>query len=281
MAFREFPRDQTLPEVEKEVLDFWESHDTFRKSVTGREGATPFVFFEGPPTANGRPGAHHVLARTIKDIVCRYKTMTGHRVDRKAGWDTHGLPVEIEVEKDLDLETKDDIEEYGVREFTKSCRASVFKYKDEWDTLTRRMAYWIDLGDAYITCTNEYVESVWHLLRLMWDRGLIYKGHKILPYCPRCGTPLSSHEVSLGYREADDPSIHVRFPMREDERSARVPRGRAGLRRRRGPVRLREDALEGRAGDLLPRLDHDTLDLDLERRPRGRAEGVLRGGQPR
>jgi isoleucyl-tRNA synthetase len=220
MAFREFPRDQTLPEVEGEVLGFWESHDTFRKSVTGREGATPFVFFEGPPTANGRPGAHHVLARTIKDIVCRYKTMTGYRVDRKAGWDTHGLPVEIEVEKDLDLETKEDIEEYGVCEFTKSCRASVFKYKDEWDELTRRMAYWIDLGDAYITCTNEYVESVWHILRLMWDRDLIYKGHKILPYCPRCGTPLSSHEVAQGYADAEDPSVFVRMRLKGDPDTA-------------------------------------------------------------
>lgn len=216
MAFREFPRDQTLPEIEKEVLDFWETHDTFRKSVAEREGAIPFVFFEGPPTANGRPGAHHVLARTIKDIVCRYKTMTGHLVDRKAGWDTHGLPVEIEVEKELKLETKDDIEEYGVCEFTKSCRASVFRYKDEWDALTRRMAYWIDLGDAYITCTNEYVESVWHILTLMWDRGLIYRGHKILPYCPRCGTPLSSHEVAQGYADAEDPSVFVRMRLRND-----------------------------------------------------------------
>jgi isoleucyl-tRNA synthetase len=214
MAFREFPKDQTLPEIENEVLDFWEAHDTFRKSVAGREGAQPFVFFEGPPTANGRPGAHHVLARTIKDIVCRYKTMTGYQVDRKAGWDTHGLPVEIEVERELDLETKEDIEEYGVCEFTRSCRASVFKYKDEWDALTRRMAYWIDLGDAYITCTNEYVESVWHILRLMWDRGLIYKGHKILPYCPRCGTPLSSHEVAQGYAEAEDPSVFVRMRLK-------------------------------------------------------------------
>lgn len=216
MAFREFPKDQTLPEVENEVLDFWEAHDTFKKSVEAREGAKPFVFFEGPPTANGRPGAHHVLARTIKDIVCRYKTMTGHLVDRKAGWDTHGLPVEIEVERQLELETKEDIEEYGVCEFTKSCRASVFKYKDEWDALTRRMAYWIDLGDAYITCTNEYVESVWHILRLMWDRGLIYKGHKILPYCPRCGTPLSSHEVAQGYADAEDPSVFVRMRLKDD-----------------------------------------------------------------
>ncbi len=214
MAFREFPKDQTLPEIEKEVLDFWEAHDTFKKSVAQRDGAPPFVFYEGPPTANGRPGAHHVLARTIKDIVCRYKTMTGHLVDRKAGWDTHGLPVEIAVEKELELETKDDIEEYGVCEFTKSCRASVFRYKDEWDALTRRMAYWIDLGDAYITCTNEYVESVWHILKLMWDRDLIYRGHKILPYCPRCGTPLSSHEVAQGYADAEDPSVFVRMRLK-------------------------------------------------------------------
>ncbi len=174
------------------------------------------MFYEGPPTANGHPGSHHVLARTIKDIVCRYKTMRGFRVDRKAGWDTHGLPVEIEVEKALKLESKDDIERYGVAEFIAKSRESVFTYKDEWDRLTRRMGYWVDLTDAYVTCTNDYVESVWHILKLMWDRGLVYKGHKILPYCPRCGTPLSSHEVAQGYADAKDPSVFVRMKLKDE-----------------------------------------------------------------
>ena len=216
MAYREFDKSQTLPQIEENVLTFWEKHDTFKKSVAQRSDSPRFVFYEGPPTANGHPGAHHALARTIKDIVCRYKTMRGFLVERKAGWDTHGLPVEIEVEKSLNIDGKEDIEEYGVGAFTKSCRASVFTYKDEWDRLTRRMGYWIDLSDPYITCTNDYVESVWHILKEMWDRGLIYKGHKILPYCPRCGTPLSSHEVAQGYRDAEDPSVFVRMRAKDD-----------------------------------------------------------------
>jgi len=216
MAYEEFDKSQTLPQIEEEVLTYWEEHETFRKSVEQRAAAPRYVFYEGPPTANGHPGTHHVLARTIKDVVCRYKTMRGFLVERKAGWDTHGLPVEIEVEKALDIDGKEDIEEYGVDAFTKSCRASVFKYKDEWDRLTRRMAYWIDLSDPYVTCTNDYVESVWHILKLMWDRGLIYKGHKILPYCPRCGTPLSSHEVAQGYRDAEDPSVFVRMRAKDE-----------------------------------------------------------------
>jgi isoleucyl-tRNA synthetase len=216
MKFREFHKDQTLPQIEDEVLAFWEEHGTFQKSVELRADSRRFVFYEGPPTANGHPGAHHVLARTIKDSVCRYKTMRGFLVERKAGWDTHGLPVEIEVEKELGIDGKEDIEDYGVDGFTRSCRASVFRYKDEWDRLTRRMAYWIDLSDPYITCSNDYVESVWHLLKLMWDRGLIYQGHKILPYCPRCGTPLSSHEVAQGYADAEDPSVFVRVKAKDD-----------------------------------------------------------------
>ncbi len=216
MPYRELEKAKTLPQLEDEILTAWDDGDTFRKSVERRSDSPRFVFYEGPPTANGHPGAHHVLARTVKDIVCRYKTMTGHLVERKAGWDTHGLPVEIEVEKQLSLESKEDIEEYGVAEFAKSCRASVFTYKDEWDRLTRRMAYWIDLSDPYVTCTNEYIESVWHILKLMWDRDLIYRGHKILPYCPRCGTPLSSHEVAQGYADAEDPSVFVRMRLKEE-----------------------------------------------------------------
>jgi isoleucyl-tRNA synthetase len=217
MGFREFDRGTPLPAIEDEVLDRWEREGTFERSVSERADAPPFVFFEGPPTANGHPGAHHALARTIKDIVCRYKTMRGFRVDRKAGWDTHGLPVEIEVEKELKLESKEDIERYGVEAFIEKCRASVFTYKDEWDALTRRMGYWIDLDSAYITCTNEYIESVWHILATLWEKGLIYKGHKILPYCPRCGTPLSSHEVAQGYADAEDPSVFVRMRVKGEE----------------------------------------------------------------
>ena len=216
MGFRELPKDKTLPDLETEVLEFWDSDDTFRRSVRQRADAPRFVFYEGPPTANGHPGTHHVLARTVKDTVCRYKTMRGFLVERKAGWDTHGLPVEIEVEKQLNLESKEDIEKYGVAAFTAKCLDSVFTYKDEWDELTRRMGYWIDLSDPYVTCTNDYIESVWHILKLMWDRGLIYKGHKILPYCPRCGTPLSSHEVAQGYRDASDPSVFVRMRVKGD-----------------------------------------------------------------
>jgi isoleucyl-tRNA synthetase len=214
MPYREFPKGQPFPELENEILEFWDEHDTFRKSVDLAADRPRFVFYEGPPTANGHPGAHHVLARTVKDIVCRYKTMKGFLVERKAGWDTHGLPVEIEVERQLSLESKEDIERFGVAEFTKSCFSSVFKYKDEWDRLTRRMAYWVDLTDPYVTCTNDYIESVWHILKLMWDRDLIYQGHKILPYCPRCGTPLSSHEVAQGYANTEDPSVFVRMRLK-------------------------------------------------------------------
>jgi isoleucyl-tRNA synthetase len=216
MSFRELQKSQSLPDIEQEVLEFWDSDDTFRRSMDERPEAPRFVFFEGPPTANGHPGTHHVLARTVKDTICRYKTMRGFLVERKAGWDTHGLPVEIEVEKQLNLENKEDIEKYGVAEFADKCLHSVFTYKDEWDELTRRMGYWLDLSDPYVTCTNDYVESVWHILKLMWDRDLIYKGHKILPYCPRCGTPLSSHEVAQGYRDAVDPSVFVRMKLKGD-----------------------------------------------------------------
>lgn len=217
MGFREFPRSMTAPELEREVLKFWDDDHIFEQSVSAREGAERFVFFEGPPTANGHPGTHHVLARTIKDIVCRYKTMSGYQVERKAGWDTHGLPVEIEVEKRLNLENKEDIEKLGISEFVKQCHQSVFTYKEEWEELTGRMAYWVDLTDPYITCSNDYIESIWHILKLMWDRGLIYQAHKILPYCPRCGTPLSSHEVAQGYADTEDPSIFVRMKLKGEK----------------------------------------------------------------
>ncbi|GAB5535239.1 MAG: isoleucine--tRNA ligase [Rubricoccaceae bacterium] len=196
--------------VEEEILARWEAEDTFAQSLAIREGAPHFVFHEGPPTANGKPGIHHVMARTIKDLFCRYKTMQGFRVDRKAGWDTHGLPVEIEVEKELGLEGRHAVEAYGIAEYNAKCRESVLRYKDLWDGLTTRMGYWVDLENPYVTFENDYIESVWNLLQRMWDKGLLTKGHKIQWYSPANGTVLSSHEVSLGYKEVQDVSCTTR-----------------------------------------------------------------------
>ncbi len=199
------------PELEREMLDWWDAHEIFEKSISQREGATPYTFYEGPPTANGRPGIHHVIARAIKDIFCRYHTMKGFRVERKAGWDTHGLPVEIEVEKKLGLKSKAQVLEYGMARYNAACRQSVLEYKEDWDYLTRRMGYWVDLENPYITFKNNYIESVWWLLKTIFDKGLLYKGHKIQWYSPGSGTVLSSHEVSLGYKEVQDPSVYIRF----------------------------------------------------------------------
>ncbi len=206
---------------EAETLGFWDEHDVFAQSLAIREGAPPFVFYEGPPTANGKPGIHHVMSRTLKDLFCRYRTMKGYRVDRKAGWDTHGLPVEIEVEKELGLEGRHQVEAYGVAEYNAACRRSVLRYKDLWDDLTRRMGYWVDLSDPYVTFHNDYIESVWNLLKRISERrteddpprSFLYRGHKIQWYSPGSGTVLSSHEVSLGYQEVQDPSVYVRFPV--------------------------------------------------------------------
>ncbi|WP_412068209.1 isoleucine--tRNA ligase [Rubrivirga sp. IMCC43871] len=206
--------------VEEAVLAQWAAADTFRQSLAIREGAPHFVFYEGPPTANGKPGIHHVMARTIKDLFCRYKTMQGFRVDRKAGWDTHGLPVEIEVEKELGLEGRDAIEAFGIAEYNAACRASVLKYKDLWDDLTVRMGYWVDLSDPYVTFETDYIESVWNLLKRIHDKGLLTKGHKIQWYSPANGTVLSSHEVSLGYKEVQDASVIVRARLVEEPRTS-------------------------------------------------------------
>jgi len=203
--------------MEKEVLEFWDEREVFRRSVEARPLENSFVFYEGPPTANGRPGVHHAMSRTIKDTICRYKTMRGLRVERKAGWDTHGLPVEIEVENKLGLEGKDQIEKYGVDKFNAECRNSVFKYLDEWHEFTRRLGFWLDLDDPYVTCTNEYIETVWWILKQFWDQDMLYEGHKIVPYCPRCGTSLSSHEVSQGYMDVDDPSIYFKLKVKGED----------------------------------------------------------------
>jgi isoleucyl-tRNA synthetase len=211
MKFDPFKDNFTLPGAEEKILAFWDEHEIFPKAVAAAENRPHFVFYEGPPTANGRPGIHHVIARTVKDLICRYKAMQGFRVDRKGGWDTHGLPVEIEVEKQLGLDSKQKVLEYGIAEFNQKCRESVFKYLEDWDKITRRIGYWLDLDDAYVTLKNDYIESVWHILKNLYDRDLIYKGHKTVPYCPRCGTALSSHEVAQGYQTVQDPSIFVKM----------------------------------------------------------------------
>lgn len=201
------------PQTEIEVLNWWKDKSIFKKSLVSREDGIPFTFFEGPPTANGKPGIHHVMGRTVKDLFCRYKTLKGFKVERKAGWDTHGLPVEIEVEKALGLEGRSQVEEYGVAEYNAECRSSVLKYKDLWDDLTSRMGYWVDQEDPYITFENEYIESVWWALNKLYEKDFLYKGYKIQWYSPGSGTVLSSHEVSLGYKETQDPSVYVKFKV--------------------------------------------------------------------
>ena len=212
MAFSEVSSRYDGPALEADILEFWDRESIFEKSLERSRGRPRFSFNEGPPTANGRPGIHHVLARTFKDIYPRYKTMRGYHAPRKGGWDTHGLPVEHEIEKRLGIFDKKEIErQVGIAEFTRQCRESVMAYIGEWEAMTRRMGYWVNLEEAYYTLDNRYIESVWHLLRRIWDKGLIYQGYKVVPYDPRIGATLSSHEVALGYREVEDPSITVRF----------------------------------------------------------------------
>src|ERR1700759_4849267 len=206
---------QSFPDLEQGVLERWREQDLFARSLAARAEAPIWSFYEGPPTANGRPGSHHVLARVFKDIYPRYRTMTGYRVPRKAGWDCHGLPVELEVEKQLGISSKQEIEEYGIAEFNQRCRESVFEYVEEWNRLTERIGFWLDLDDPYVTLEDRYIESVWWSLRKLWDDERLYEGHKVVPYCPRCGTALSSHEVAQGYQDVVDPSVYVRFPVAE------------------------------------------------------------------
>lgn len=205
--------EQSADELERELLARWESERLFEQSQALTQDGKPFVFYEGPPTANGRPGIHHVFARSIKDLVCRFRAMQGRQVTRIAGWDTHGLPVEIEVEKELKLNGKKAIEEYGVAKFNAKARESVFRYQSDWEQLSNRTGYWLDYANPYVTCSNEYVESVWWLLQQLYKKDLLYRGHRVLPYCPRCGTVLSSHELALGYEEVRDKSIYVTFPL--------------------------------------------------------------------
>ena len=200
-----------FPKREQKILKHWNKEGTFRASLKARAKARRFVFFEGPPTANGRPGIHHVLSRTFKDAVCRYQSMRGFLVERKAGWDTHGLPVELEVEKELGLKSKQDIERYGIARFNARCKKSVWRYKDEWEKLTRRIGFWIDLENPYITYKNEYIETLWWIIKNIYDRGLLYEDFKVVPWCARCGSTLSSHEVALGYESVTENSVFVKF----------------------------------------------------------------------
>ena len=201
-------------EREKEVIDFWKTHDVFEKSVKKNEGGEEFSFFDGPPTANGKPHIGHILTRVMKDIIPRYQTMKGKHVLRKAGWDTHGLPVELEVEKSLGMDGKQDIEKYGIEPFIKKCKESVWKYTDEWRKMSDRVGYWVDMDDPYVTYHDDYIESVWWALKEIHKKGLLYKGHKIVPYCPRCGTALSSHEVAQGYKDVKETSVVARFKVK-------------------------------------------------------------------
>ena len=207
------PADLPADAMERQLLERWRDEQLFAQTLAARAGAEPYVFFEGPPTANGKPGIHHVFARTVKDLFCRHRAMKGYFVDRKAGWDTHGLPVEIEVEKRLGIRGKEDIEKIGVAEFNRLCRESVFTYREDWQALSERMAYWLDYDHPYVTYTPEYVESVWWALATLFSKQLLYRGHKILPYCPRCGTALSSHEVAQGYEDVDDPSVYIALDL--------------------------------------------------------------------
>src|SRR3954468_1915696 len=212
-AHRPVDPRQSFPRLEEQVLERWRERDVFHESMRRREGAPPWVFYEGPPTANGRPGAHHVLARVFKDIFPRFKTMQGHYVHRKGGWDTHGLPVEIAVEQQLGFTSKEDIERYGIAEFNAKCRESVFEYLEDWNALTERIGFWVDIDDPYRTLDTPSVESVWWALAELWKKDLLFEGHKVVPYCPRCGTALSSHEVALGYQDVEDPSVYVKYPV--------------------------------------------------------------------
>ncbi|MCB0627067.1 MAG: class I tRNA ligase family protein, partial [Saprospiraceae bacterium] len=213
--YQEF-KELNLPQIDQEMLRYWEENGIFEKSIDQRPADRSFVFYEGPPSANGKPGIHHVMGRTVKDLFCRYRTMKGYRVERKAGWDTHGLPIELNVEQELGI-TKDDIgTKITVDEYNQKCRETVMRFKDRWDDLTRKMGYWVDLDDPYITYENDYIESVWFLLKRLYDKGLLYKGYTIQPYSPAAGTGLSSHELNMpgAYRDIKDISAVAQFRIK-------------------------------------------------------------------
>ncbi|MFN2539940.1 MAG: class I tRNA ligase family protein, partial [Mycobacteriales bacterium] len=214
---KKLPPQVDLPALEHDVLQRWERDKVFERSLEQTAGGEPWVFYEGPPTANGKPGTHHVEARVFKDLFPRFKTMQGRHVPRKAGWDCHGLPVELAIEKELGFSGKQDIEAYGIAEFNAKCRESVQRHVDEFEKLTTRMGYWVDTQDAYWTMQPSYIESVWWSLKQIYDKGLLVEDHRVAPYCPRCGTGLSDHEVAQGYQTVVDPSVYVRFPITSGE----------------------------------------------------------------
>ncbi len=214
--FRPVPSKISFPDLEKRILHFWREKRIFERSVAERETSPLFVLYEGPPTANASPGVHHILSRVFKDVIPRYKTMRGYCAPRKAGWDTHGLPVELEIERELGFSSKDEIETYGVSQFNARCRESVFRYQREWEEVTERIGFWLDMEHPYITLDNDYIESCWWVIRQLWEKGLIYQGYKVTPHCPRCVTSLSSHEVALGYEDdTPDPSVWIKFKVAE------------------------------------------------------------------
>ena len=211
--YQKVSTDLNFVDREKDIEKFWRENDIFKKSMENREGAPAYTFYDGPPTANGMPHIGHVLTRVIKDMIPRYRTMKGYMVPRKAGWDTHGLPVELEVEKQLGLDGKEQIEEYGLDPFISKCKESVWKYKGMWEDFSGTVGFWADMDDPYVTYHDDFIESEWWALKQIWDKGLLYKGFKIVPYCPRCGTPLSSHEVAQGYKAVKERSAVVRFKV--------------------------------------------------------------------
>src|SRR5688572_10988505 len=214
-------KELNFARIAEQILDFWNKEQVFERSVTNREGSNSFTFYEGPPSANGTPGIHHVMARTVKDIFCRFKTLQGYHVKRKGGWDTHGLPVELQVEKLLGI-TKDDIgKKISIEEYNQKCRETVMMYKDQWDELTVKMGYWVDLDNPYITYSREYIESLWWILKQLYSKKLLYKGYSIQPYSPAAGTGLSSHELNLPgtYKDVKDTSIVAQFNVMRDPKS--------------------------------------------------------------
>ena len=215
--YKKVSTDMNFVEREKQVEKFWEDNQIFEKSMKVREGNPSYVFYDGPPTANGKPHIGHVETRVIKDMIPRYRTMKGYQVPRKAGWDTHGLPVELEVEKKLGLDGKDQIEKYGVEPFIEQCKESVWKYEGMWEDFSHTVGFWADMTNPYVTYHNDYIESEWWALKEIWKKGLLYEGHKIVPYCPRCGTPLSSHEVAQGYKDVKERSAVVRFKVKGED----------------------------------------------------------------
>ena len=221
--FTPVPSRVSMPELDARILQYWKENDVFRRTESERPDAPLFMLYEGPPTANGSPGIHHVLARVFKDVICRYRTMKGYRCLRKGGWDTHGLPVELEIEKELGLSSKREIEEYGIEKFNQRCRESVFRYVKEWEVLTDRIGFWVDMEDPYVTLHNDFIETGWWILKQLWDDGLLYEGLRGTPHCPRCETSLSSHEVALGYQEnTPDPSVFVKFRVTQPAEGLQV-----------------------------------------------------------